>query len=531
VSSKNTTLKIVKSFIRENYLNQYACMVSGSYVEGKNNQYSDIDILIFVNDRNTVFNETLPFEKLKIQPIIIPIQNVQEILWVDYITCKGAFINIISKGEIIFDNSNFLKHLIPHTKNLETLGGRPLSNADIHKFRVKISSLLYDVMGGENLDELVFPINTILDLTSEFKLKISGNWCGDGKYRMRHLKALDNKFYVKLIESINEFYVLKSKKKIINLISKVLNSHGGLLPFYSKEKTLSRVTSKYLVIEINTENKLNKEKIKKTILTLVNLFDKKTSKKLKYYFFLSKQVEVNKIEQNIYMIVEADNNYINDYLIAHLNLLVSNTHGLSELLFPFQFDPKSRFSNEEIYNSVSPIFFNISKLVIKTNNALFNQAFQLRFSLTLFKEIKHHWFENNSNTFISFLDYLIKCWIVFSYDDGTSCTTSTLIKNKQNVLAKFEVMYLQQREDLLKTYNKTCSIENDFFKILRITNNVTNFEDIPTYKTYLLNINELEAKKWSLYKEVIFRILSIILVDNRLTTYIPFVIKKIENND
>lgn len=120
-------------------------MISGSYVEGKNNQYSDIDILIFNEDRNTVSNETIPYDQLKIQSIIIPIQNVEEILWVEYITCKGALINMISKGEIIFDHSNFLKHLIIHVKNLEVLGGRPLSSADICKFRVKISSLLYDV--------------------------------------------------------------------------------------------------------------------------------------------------------------------------------------------------------------------------------------------------------------------------------------------------------------------------------------------------------------------------------------------------
>ncbi len=522
-------IKKINTFLSEYYSNQHACLVSGSYIDGKNNEYSDIDVCVFTKDRNTVFNETLPYEGLKIQAIIIPVQNVQELLWVDYITCKGAIINMISKGVIIFDNSNFLKHLIPHTLNLEKIGGRPLSESEIYMIRVKITSLLFDVMGGDDLDELMYSINSILDLISELKLKGIGNWCGDGKYRMRQIKALDNKFQKKLINSVEDIYVKKNKDSFIELIKNSLNEFGGLLPYYSKATLFSRVTTNYLVIEISV-NKSNKGLAKNNVRVLNKFIDGITSHKLDYYFFSSKAVGMNKIEQNIYMVIDAEKDFINDYLIDHLNFFVKNKPELSNLKFPFQFDPRYRFSNNHLYNSVAPIFYKASNLILKKNNSIYNQAFQLTFSLQLFKQIKIDWFENDSTNFILFLEYLIECWLIFSYDDGFSFTTSRLLKNKNNVLDKFESMYLNQKEELEKIYQLKNNDENDFLQMIKIVSEISEIKNIPLYKTYMFINDDSKAKKWSLYREVVLRSLSIAFVDNRFISYIPFVVKKIEFN-
>lgn len=519
----------VLSFLNKYYSNQYACLISGSHVDNNSNEYSDIDVLIFTEDRNTVFNETLQYENFKIQAIVIPVQIVQDLLWVDYITSKGAFINMIAKGVVLFDNSNFLKYLISHTKELELLGGRPLSDHEVYMIRVKITSLLFDVMGGEDIHELLFSINSILDLISEFKLKMARNWCGDGKYRMRHIKAFDKKFHSELIKSVEEIYAHKNKTPFIDLMKKELNNHGGLLPYYSKANSLSIVSSNYLVIEINVDES-EKELAKHTIKTLSDFADSIKSKKIGYYFFSSKAVGVNKIEQNIYMIIDAEKKFLNDFLIDHLNFFVCNKSGLSKLLFPFQFDPRYRFSNEDIYNSVAPIFYEISNLVIENPRRIFNQSFQLQFSLTLMKEIKINWFCNDSIIFNSFIDYLIECWLVFSYDDGTGFTTTHLFKNKKNVIQKFESMYSEQKEELKNIYNSN-NVDQKLLQLLKKIPNITNINNIPLYKTYLLYNNDIEAKKWSLFREVIFKLLSIEFIDNRFISYIPFVVKKIELND
>jgi len=528
---KNKTIEHIINFINQYYFNQYACLLSGSYVDGNYNEFSDIDVLVFTKDRNTVFNETLPYKGLKIQSIIIPVQNIQEILWVDYITCKGAFINMISKGTILSDDANFLKHLIQHAKKLESLGGRPLMENEIYMTRVKMTSLLFDIMGGNDINELLFSITTLSDLMTEFKLKVSGNWCGDGKYRMRHIKNLDYKFSLKLITSLKDIITKNNKTPFINLVKETLNKYGGLLPYYSKANSLSKVSSNYLVIEI--ENNSNNEVVKHTIKSLSNLVKNVASNiNINYYFFLSKPLGKNKIEQNVYMVIDSDSFFINDYLIDRLNFLVDDRKDLSKLIFPFQFDPRYRFSTDNIYKSVAPIFYKTSKLLLKDSKRMLNQTFQLEFSLILFKEIKTLWFKNNSSKFFLFIDYLINCWLVFSYDDGLSFKTSELLKNKELVLGKFESMYSAQKMNVINVYMNKKNIFSNIALELKIISKISNLNEIPLYKSYLIDsdLTKKDFREWGLYREVIFRLMSIVLIDNRYISYIPFIVKKIELN-
>ena len=532
IKINSTLLKGVEEFITTYYSNLYGCIVSGSHVNGQNNEYSDIDVLVFTKDRNTVFNETLNYKDLKIQTIIIPTQNIQEFFWVDYIMCKGAFINMISKGYILFDTKNYLKDLISHSKELELLGGKPLSDKEVYMNRVKITSLLFDIMGGSDIDELMCSIASILDLITEFKLKINGNWCGDGKYRMRHIKKLDPVFHSSLVNAIQQVYGYKNKVPLVHLITDLLNENGGLLPYYSKANSLSKVIDDYLVIEI--ENNSNKKNIINTIKNLKGFIGTIPKNDINHYFFSSKPIGKNKIEQNIYMVIEADKDFLNDYLIDRINFFIENKKELSRLLFPYQFDPIYRFSNKTIYNQVTSLFFEVSKLITKKPENIFNQSFQLFFSLTLMRGIKKIWFNNDSKRFISFLEYLIDCWLVFSYDDGLNYKTEGLLRNRKLILKKFESMYKNQREDLFKIYFTKGGFDEKVINLLKNVAKIDDVKSIPLYRAYLMNdeFNDNDKKqKISLYREVVFKLLSICFIDNRLISYIPFIVKKIELND
>lgn len=521
----------ILTFLNEYYQNNYACILSGSYVDGKYNEYSDIDVLIFTKDRTVIFNETMSYKNFKIQAIIIPVQNIQELLWVDYITCKGAFINMIFKGRIIFDTSNFLTDLQSHVKELQRNGGRPLTSHEIYMLRVKITSLLMDIKGGHDISELTFSIASALDLLTELKLKVSGNWCGEGKYRARHIEALDPLFYKEMNNAMHELYGNGHKAPLITVIEKELNVHGGLISYYSKANALSNVAHDYLVIEINTENRLDVLKIQNTIKILKEFVQIITTHDLKYYFFSSNAVETNKREPNIYMVIDAERSFINDYLIDRLNFLVHNKPGISRLLFPFQFDTRFKFSGDDLYLSTAPLFYKTSLYTVENIHNLLNPSFQLDFSIQLMKKIKIIWFDNKNKEFISFLDYLLESWLVLSYDDGTVFTTLKLLHNRNMVLDRFHSMFLEQKSALSRKYRSKSTLDKDFLDLLKRIPETPGIEKIPSYKTYLLEQNTLECKKLSFFKEVIFRVLSVNLVDSRFAAYIPFVIKKLELNE
>lgn len=525
--SKNI-LQEIEMFVNEYYSNQYACLISGSYVDGTNTEFSDIDVVVFVQDRNTVFNEMLSYKKLKIQAMIIPVQNIQETLWMDYITAKGAFIGMLAKGVIVFDHSDFLKYLIPHAKELKHIGCRPLTDHEVYMMRVKMTSLLYDLIDGENLDELLFTITQLIDFIAEFKLKLNRIWCG--KYKIKSLGVLDEAFQTKLLESIMEIFGKKNKTPLIDLATNLLNQHGGVLPYYSKANSLSKVYDDYLVIEI--DNNSNSEIVKNTIAVLNNFGKQIVVPKLNYYFFLAKPVHANKVEQNVYMIIEADKDFINDYLIDRLNFLVKNKRGTAKLLFPFQFDPVYKFSTKSIYSSVTPLFRHVSKLMIEKTNRIFNSSFQIEWSIALMREIKRVWFKGDTNSFIAFNEYLLNCSLPITYDNGINFKTTDLLKDKENTLKNFEARYHSQKKELAKSYNSAV-LEKSIVKFLRTSTTTPDIDAIPLYKMYLItnDLKNINVRQWSMYREILFTLFSIAFIDNRFISFIPFVIKKIELND
>ncbi|MFH7017574.1 nucleotidyltransferase domain-containing protein [Flavobacterium sp. FlaQc-47] len=522
-------LKEITIFVNKYYSNQYACLISGSYVDGTNSEYSDIDVVVFVQNRNTVFNEMVSYKKLKIQAMIIPVQNIQETLWMDYITAKGAFIGMLAKGVIVFDHSNFLKHLIPHAKQLRQMGCMPLTDHEVYMMRVKITSLLYDIMDGKSLDELLFTITQIIDLTTEFKLRMNRIWCG--KYKIKSLGELDKTFQTLLLSAVEEIFGNKNKIPLIDLATSLLNQHGGLLPYYSKANSLTKVYDDYLVIEI--DNNSNLEIVKKTIAVLNDFGKQIVVPKLKYYFFLSKPINVNKVEQNIYMIIEADKDFINDYLIDRLEFLVKNKREIAKLIFPFQFDPVYKFSTKNIYASLTPMFRQVSKLIIEKPNRIFDTSFQIEWSVSLMKEIKKIWFKDDSNVFVAFNEYLLNCFLPITCDNGMNFKTTDLLKDKENTLKKFEAMYNSQKREFTEIYNSSGVLEKSITKFLINSAETLNIEGIPLYKTYFINDNlkDINVKQWSLYREILFTLFSVVFIDNRFVSFIPFVIKKIELND
>ena len=531
-SKLNNITEDLTLYIDKYHPDKYAYLVSGSYIDGTNNKYSDVDIVVFKKDINTVFNETSPYEDLKVQTIIVPIHSVQDILWADYTSCKGSFVDMVSKGIILHDESDFLKDLISHSKKLKEIGGRPLSDYESHQLRIEISSLLFDVMGSGNMNELIIPMNSIIDMVSELKIKSTGNWCGDGKCRMRHLKALDGVFYSNFIKAIDSFYNEKDKTPFVSIIKEEIERHGGMIAYYSKGSLLSKVTDNYMVVELDTKHG-DILKTKNTIKVISDFIDDLKTNDIEYYFFSSKPIGKSKIEQNIYFIIHSDMTFINDYIIDRLRFLISNKEDLLKTTFPFQFDPTYMFSTSNIYSIVLPLFCAVSELFLSKPNRFFNQSFQMEFSLSFMRQIKNIWFANDSDSFVKFSDYLLECWMVFSYDDGLMFKIKDLLKNKDDVEGRFGKMYLEQKEDIVKIYKTENFMSEEINSILKSILDISDFSDIPEYKSYFLdkNLGVDVCKRWSLYKEITFRVFQVALIDNRFVAYIPFVISKIENND
>jgi hypothetical protein len=282
----------------------------------------------------------------------------------------------------------------------------------------------------------------------------------------------------------------------------------------------------YLVIEIDNDS--NHDRIRKTIAVLKNFVKQIRSYEINYYFFLSKPVVVNKREQNIYMIIEADKDFINDYLTDRLLFLVKDQHEISKLLFPFQFDPVYKFSTRKIYAKVAPLLRHVSNIITAKSDQILNTSFQIQFSIEIMKTIQKTWFSRDSKSFIDFNQYLLDCWLPISYDDGLSFKMDDLALKKEKILIKFDTMFDNQKKELLELYRERTKFENLTFTFLKNINYVRDIDNIPVFKSYPLrkSLTKIRTRQWSLYRETLFTIFSIALIDNRQISFIPFIMQK-----
>ena len=115
-------IELVKEYIIENYSHQYATLITGSYAEGKETIYSDVDVIIFTTERIQKIIKTLNYKGITLQLIIFSVESIEYTLYEDFLSNKGVYIDMISKGFILLEPHHFLKHLKEYTTALKENG-------------------------------------------------------------------------------------------------------------------------------------------------------------------------------------------------------------------------------------------------------------------------------------------------------------------------------------------------------------------------------------------------------------------------
>lgn len=529
----NTLNKSIIQHINQ-YYSDYACMLSGSYIDGSYNEYSDIDILIFTKDNNLVYNEMINIDNIKYQLIVIPVQKIGSILQNDFNTNTGVYLSMISKGVIIKDSEKkFLEALQEHVRELMSVGPKKMQEEELYFIKARITSLLYDVLGCKNKKELFFTIIELVDKLTTLKLLSSGNWCGQVKHKYYNLKKNDDIFLNELEQANKQYYINESTEALIKLTKEVLNQNGGVLPFYSQAKILTKTSYDYLVFEIGIKKSSNKNKEELYQITkkIKSYIDSQTDNKGNYFYYSNNSLSKSGIV--IQFVIHASQSYINDFIIFRLNnILKIDSQSSIFVNLPIRFDPISTFFSMEIYYKLIPLFSHISDICLLTNKLDYNnKESQLHEILFFFKKIRELWFNNKKDVFIEFLKYLNDCWLPYSYDDNYKLGELKIVKEK--ILKNYTISYNQNKDILIKYYKMNVNYnEMDINNYLLRVAEISEIDCIPEYKTYFIKEDfHKYRKEWVLFKEVISKVLDILFVDEGLKGYITYVIIKIEEND
>ena len=510
-------------FIKERHPTSQASLLTGSYVDNTIHQFSDLDLILFTKDRNELYNETVPYGKLKIQTFIIPLQSIEERLYADYIRRKCHFISMISKGIILDDKDGFLRDLIQHCKIIQKQGPLRVGTEDLQKQRINLTNFI-NKLSNPNVskDNLILDIGNLANALTKYKLDFGGCWLGDGLHRMRFLEQYFPKFTRDFIHCFKKATSNQDFQPLIQLANGVLDKSGDAIQYYPKSNHFLTIHENYLCIRvfISPSNEIKTDlAYLYEILNEIRLEDRE----IQFYFFKTKFGDYDEGSVNVFCALHGSQEkikYVSEKLLSS---------GLSEnIIFPFFLNPKYSFSSEKLYERCLPTFVSISDIILNKKEYILSVDFQLKKGIACLQYISNSWFED-SNGSNSFLLYLFRCWLPMSYDIKEMVRLESLLISRTETLNQFAIQFETDKVDLLNIVNNHMEIVSDIKMLEKTSDIIKILTDFPAYKSYLIPKND-KVHNLSIYaflKEYSFRVLGALLMDYSLYSYIPFVLLKL----
>ena len=494
-------IELVKEYIIENYSHQYATLITGSYAEGKETIYSDVDVIIFTTERIQKIIKTLNYKGITLQLIIFSVESIEYTLYEDFLSNKGVYIDMISKGFILLDPHHFLKHLKEYTTALKENGSTPLSKDEDEKYRSKITSYLLDIEGVKDIKRIFFVALLLIDVLAEFKLRLLRQWGGTGKTKSEFLRKVAPTFFEELQIATQMFFEKGDKDKLITITKELLDSTGGK---FIQELNFQKFAFSEKMLVIQVSKVLHQKECAEIILAIVPFL--KTHSINAYHF-------ISSTDGFLYLIIE-------DFNKSQLQKLL-NKFPDEQLIDIHYFYPQTCFNSLENYQKLLPFFEILSK---EAFHNLENENFKILKGLNLLITLRK--IEKMSKEeYLSFLKYLIDCWIMYCVDDILINKAPETTIEKSTILKKYNSIFQKQKQYLKSTLKIDKSYHILSEALARIDNRV-----IPLYKTFLItpNFDETKKKKFCFCKNVLDYCYSILFIEPKFKAYLPYVALQIE---
>lgn len=240
----------VKRFVVEYFPGTKAFMISGSFNTQYFNEYSDYDIVLFSNWHRDVYVESYDFEDAKMQVIVLPLSDLESVLYKEIAEGRGAIIAMLSKGVIVRDSNDFLLKLQTRCLNIYKQGPDIARLKTLDSLRARITTCLEDLEGSKNFNEQVFTLLEAYPNLLRLQQLYNRRWLYTGKSASRELKFLDNNFHHNFVSSLSDFFRTQDKYYLLGFVKSELEKYGGELHFTSTRKFRDKCIENYCIVYI-----------------------------------------------------------------------------------------------------------------------------------------------------------------------------------------------------------------------------------------------------------------------------------------
>lgn len=223
---KGNAIEAAQQFIAQYFPQCDGALLAGSVVRGEATETSDLDIVVFDNNRMTSYRESIVAFGWAIEVFVHNLTSYKQYFHEDYKRARPSMPRMVSEGIVLKDNG-ILDGIKNEAKLLLDKGPEEWTEQTIKIKQYFISDALDDFIGCSNKAEELFIANALAELVSEFVLRTNRQWIGHSKWVVRALLQHDETFTLHFIQAFDIFYKTGNKQHIIQLVDNVLEPFGG----------------------------------------------------------------------------------------------------------------------------------------------------------------------------------------------------------------------------------------------------------------------------------------------------------------
>lgn len=256
MTESNIGTAIIKAnkLISELFPSIEAAVITGSFVDGTNSKYSDIDLILFSSIDQDFVVERMEYDNCNFDLIFIPIQNLSNIIKSDYFDYNGIYLNMIGKCIIVKDLINLILPLRKFCENLYSHKTIYRQYSLINQARSRFISTLDYFKSISSGGEIVFGVTALYQTILIYHKLINGNWSLKGKYNYLYLNQYYPEFISELDKASSTSILEMNPNGLVDFVEnkliKYLNCHYNL----STKDTLKVGYGTYIGIKIGINN-------------------------------------------------------------------------------------------------------------------------------------------------------------------------------------------------------------------------------------------------------------------------------------
>ncbi|MFD1019364.1 nucleotidyltransferase domain-containing protein [Thalassobacillus hwangdonensis] len=225
---KKTAPETAALIVEEYFPACNVALLAGSVIRGEGTKTSDLDIVIFDENVEQSYRESLVSYEWPVELFVHNLESYRPFFEQDIARARPSLPRMVAEGRIITDDGR-AKAIKAEAEALLDKGPKALTRKEVEMKRYFITDALDDFIGSQNRGESIFIANKLADLVHEFVLRTNGKWIGDSKWVVRALKEYDPLFTERFIGAFDQFYKRGEKAAIIDLVDDVLEVFGGRL--------------------------------------------------------------------------------------------------------------------------------------------------------------------------------------------------------------------------------------------------------------------------------------------------------------